>query len=197
MKISFATGATVGAGGALALAAFEGVGLPRSAQMADDGLPGKIAHLIEADRFQATMGETLMFVAPPGLEFEVILVVGAGRRDAWDTRAAELFAAHAYKAASASRAETLVIDLGGSSPGIAAHAAFGLRLASYRFDKYRTQKSKASGHKIAAAEIASDEPARVRKLSSDFQGWPMRSVSRAISFQNRLTSFIRRSSPDA
>ncbi len=154
MKIEFAKGgAPVGPGGALALAAFEGVGLSPTAQAPDEILPGKIAHLIEAGRFRGKMGETLTYMAPAGLDFDAILVVGAGRQDAWDARAAELFAAHACKAASAARVDSLVIDLRGSSPDIAAQATFGLRLASYRFDKYRTEQTAELGHRIATAKI--------------------------------------------
>ncbi len=160
MKIGFATqGAPVGADGALALAAFEGVGLPPDAQGANREVSARVGRLIEAGRFRGKMGETLTFAAPPGLEADAVLVVGAGRQDAWDARAAELFAAHAYKAARASGAPGLVIDLGGNAPDIAAHAAFGLRLASYRFDKYRTGETAESDQRIATAEILADEPA--------------------------------------
>jgi leucyl aminopeptidase len=129
------------------------------------------------------MGETLTLVAPEGLEFDVILAVGAGRQENWDTRAAELFAAHVYNAAKASRAESLVMDLRGSSPDIAAHVAFGLQLASYRFDKYRTQETKASGHKIPAAEIATAEPTLAEQAFQRLSG-----LADAICFTRDLVS---------
>ena len=184
MRIGFATsGAPVGPGAALALAAFEGAGLSPSAHLPDESFSAKIAHLIETGRFRAGMGETLTLVAPPGLEFDVILVVGAGREEIWDTRASELFAAHVYNAAKANRVESLVMDLRGGSPDIAAHAAFGLRLASYRFDKYRTRETKASGHRIAAAEIVVSEATLAEQALKQLSG-----LADAIRFARDLVS---------
>ncbi len=184
MKIGFATSeAPVGAGGALALAAFEGVGLPPDARGPNGDLSARIGRLIQAGRYQGKMGETVTFTAPPGLDADAVLVVGAGRQDAWDARAVELFAAHAYKAARASRADSLVIDLRGNSPDMAAHAALGLRLASYRFDKYRTRESEESGPRMTAAEIAADEPA-LAALAFE----PLSGLADAICFARDLVS---------
>jgi leucyl aminopeptidase len=182
MKIGFAArGAPVGAGAALALAAFEGVGLPPEAS--GGALAARVAGLIAAGRFRGKMGETLTFAAPPGLDADAVLVVGAGRRETWDARAAELFAAHAYKAASASKVDSLVIDLLGNPPDVAAHGAFGLRLASYRFDKYRTREPEGSGPRIASAEIAADEPALAAQAYERLSG-----LADAVCFARDLVS---------
>ena len=159
MKIEFTeTGAPVGGGAVLALAAFEGVGLQPAMQALDTALAAKVARLMERNRYSGRMGETLSFLTPPGLDAEAVLVIGAGKQDAWSPRGAELIAAHAYNAAKASGVETLVIALPDSSAEMAAHAAFGLRLAAYRFDKYRTRQKPESTHSIAAARIGADAP---------------------------------------
>jgi len=184
MKIEFATGgAPVRADGALALPAFEGVGLPPGAQALYGDLSARVGRLIEAGRYRGKMGETLTFTGPSGPDTDAVLVVGAGRQEAWDTRAAELFAGHAYKAASASRAPALVIDLGGYAPGVAAHAAFGLRLASYCFDRYRTREVEGSSHRIATADILADEPGPAAEAFERLSG-----LADAICFARDLVS---------
>ena len=159
MKIEFVGGgAPVGEGDALALLAFEDA-KPSSALAALDArLSGKIAALIARGRFKGHVGEKLSVLTPDGLAADSLLVVGAGPDDAWGGHAAELVAAHAYSAVKSSGARVLVIDLQGSSAEVAAQAAFGLNLASYRFDKYRTNTPQEQRHSIEATRIVVDEP---------------------------------------
>jgi leucyl aminopeptidase len=171
MKIEFTEpGAPVGGGAVLALAAFEGTGLAAAARALDAALAAKVARLIERGRFSGRMGETLSFLTPPWLDAEAVLVIGSGKPEAWNERAAELFAAHAYNAAKASGVETLVIALPDLSAQMAAHAAFGLRLASYRFDKYRTRQKPEAKHSIAAARIATEAPAKAAAAFETLSG---------------------------
>ena len=160
MKIEFTeTGAPIGGGAVLALAAFEDTGLPSAARELDAALAERVAGLSERGRFAGRPGETLSFLTPPGLDAETVLVIGVGKQDAWTPRGAELFAANAYKAAKASGVETLVIALPDSSAEMAAHAGFGLRLAAYRFDKYRTRQTPDAKHPVTTAQIGAEAPA--------------------------------------
>jgi leucyl aminopeptidase len=171
MKIEFTeTGAAIGGGAVLALAAFEDVGLPPAARDLDAALAAKVAALSKRGRYSGRAGEILSFLTPPGLDAETVLVIGAGKEEAWSPRAAELFAAQAYNAAKASGVETLVIALPDASAEMAAHAGFGLRLAAYRFDKYRTRQTPDAKHPVTTARVVADAPAEAAAAFETLSG---------------------------
>ena len=112
MRIEFVNpGASAGAGGILAARAFEGAVPSSVLEVLDRELAGKVARLVERGRFRGRLGEALTFLMPAGIDADSVLVVGAGRQDAWNIRSAELWAAHTYAAVKASGAGTLMIDL--------------------------------------------------------------------------------------
>ncbi|HEX3918325.1 MAG TPA: leucyl aminopeptidase [Caulobacteraceae bacterium] len=152
MKIEFVS-AGPAPGALLATPAFEGAGLADASL--DAALAAKVASLMAAGRFRGRMGDVLSFPTTG----DGVLVIGAGKPDAWNAGAAELFAAHAYNAAKPAGADTLVIALSGGSPEMAAQAGLGVRLASYRFDKYRTRQKPEDVHPVATVRIAADDPA--------------------------------------
>ena len=181
MKIEFAApGDPLQSGETLALPAFEKIGLAPAVQDLDGALSGKVADMMAAARFKARLGDTLSFLTPPNLKVDAVLVVGAGSQDGWNARRAELLAAHAYKAAKASDVGALAIDLRGHTPQIAAHAAFGLRLASYSFDKYRTDKTAPA---LQAARIVVEAPNRAAQAFERLCG-----LADAICFARDLVS---------
>jgi leucyl aminopeptidase len=149
MKIEFAAPGPL-SGALLATPAFEGAGLCDASL--DAALTAKVGALMAAGRFHGRMGEVLSFPTTA----DGVLVVGAGKE--WTGRAAELFAAHAYNAAKPAGAERLVIDLRGASPEVAAQAGLGVRLAAYRFDKYRTRQKPEDAHPAGTVRIAADDP---------------------------------------
>jgi leucyl aminopeptidase len=79
-----------------------------------------------------------MVAAVSGAKAESILLVGAGSADKIDDLAVEAFGGNAYAAVKLSGAEVLTIDASNLSPEQAARVGFAVRLAAYRFDKYRT-----------------------------------------------------------
>src|SRR4051794_26473646 len=130
MDIEFvAAGAATAAKTAVARVVFEG-----------ETLSGPLANAVAASRFTAAKGQTLDILAPQGLEAARLVLIGAGKKDAFDPLGAEAAAAHAYNAVKTSGLATLRLELPGADAATAAQAAFGLRLASYRFDKYRTKE---------------------------------------------------------
>ncbi|PZO48095.1 MAG: leucyl aminopeptidase, partial [Alphaproteobacteria bacterium] len=81
-------------------------------------------------------------LAPEGVDFARVLVIGLGKPDAADGMAVERWAGHAVKRTLTSGAEKLVLQPD-ALPAVTkaeagAHAAMGARLATYRFDTYRT-----------------------------------------------------------
>jgi hypothetical protein len=78
MKIEFAApGGSFRSSETLALPAFEEIGLAPTVEDLDSALFTKVADLMKAGRFKGRLGDTLSFLAPPSLEADAVLVVGA------------------------------------------------------------------------------------------------------------------------
>lgn len=140
--------------------AFEGADTPLPQESVDPELSSVIALAVAQERFDAALGKSLHVVLPKTAEPRRVVIVGAGTRSAWSARTAELWGAHAHNAAKGSASADIVLRLEGHDPEIAAAAAFGVRLASYRFDKYRTRKMPHSKPVITAATVITSDPAR-------------------------------------
>ena len=147
-----------GPDGVLAVPALGGA-LGSAAQALDGQLGGAITRAIAAGRFKGELGQTLELLAPSGVDAGRVLVVGAGPLDKVDALAIETSAAHAYQAVKSSGAATLVLRLPGEPPALSARAAFGVKLASYRFDKYRTTEKPEKKPSIQRVLLAVDDPA--------------------------------------
>jgi leucyl aminopeptidase len=171
MKIEFVLpGAQVGKTCAVAVPAFEGGALSSAATGLDKATGGAVTRAIAAGRFTGALGQTLDLIAPHGVEAARVLIVGCGARDKFDTRTAELAAGHAYQAVKASGAETLVLQLPGAPTEISSHAAFGVRLAAYRFDKYRTTEKPEKKPSVKRVQIGVDDPKAAKKAFKSLVG---------------------------
>src|SRR5690349_15572457 len=95
-------------------------------------LEGQLGRAAAATRFTGAKGQTLDVLAPEG-DMARLLLVGAGKTEAFDAIAAEHAAATAYGALKASGLTTLRVELPKGDAALAARAALGLRLACYRF----------------------------------------------------------------
>jgi len=159
MKIEFvAKDAAASADTAIAVLAFESGGLSAGAEALDARLSGAAKKAIGAGRFKGKSGDVIELVAPAGVEAGRVLVVGAGEKDKLDASAVETFGATAFKTVKTSGAETLHIAAEGLEPALAAAAAFGARLASYRFDKYRTTEPVEKKPSVTALRVLCDDP---------------------------------------
>ncbi|MHB8530010.1 MAG: leucyl aminopeptidase [Caulobacteraceae bacterium] len=171
MKIDFApTETPAGLDAALAVLAFEGGLLSPAAEAADRALHGGIRRAIAQGRFKGETGQHLDLIAPNGLEAARVVVVGAGKKTQFDARAAETAAAHAYGAVKASGAQLLVLRLGDASADEAAGAGLGIRLAAYRFDKYRTREKAEKKPSIAKVKIGVGDPKAAAKAFKILSG---------------------------
>jgi len=184
MKIEFVASDTrVEKNAALAVAAFEGGGLSAAAETLDKATGGAVTRAIAGGRFTGAPGQTLDLVAPHGLEAARALVVGCGARDKFDARAAELAAGHAFHAVKLSGVDTLVFQMPGAPTEISSHAAFGARLAAYRFDKYRTMEKAEKKPSVKRVQIAVDDPMAAKKAFKTLDG-----LADAIAFTRDLVS---------
>ena len=153
MKIEFVEpGKSVSEGTVEAIFAFAGEAPSLPGRAADAELSGTITKAGRARRFKGEVGECLSLVVPLKRGVAQFAIAGAGARNSWSASKAELAAAHVYNAAKSSGATTLMLRLDESTAAIAAQAAFGVRLASYRFDKYRTKPAARAKSSIGVAE---------------------------------------------
>jgi leucyl aminopeptidase len=184
MKIEFvAPGAPAAPSGAAAVLVFEGAALSGPAAALDQASGGALNRAINATGFTGAKGRTLDIVAPPGLDLARVLLVGAGPREGFDAQAAETAAAEAYQALKTSGAKTLTLGLDDLPAAFAARAAMGVRLASYRFDRYRTKEKPEKKPSIEAVRISVGEVAAAQAADQ-----PTKAVADAVTFARDLVS---------
>ncbi|HKP77663.1 MAG TPA: leucyl aminopeptidase [Phenylobacterium sp.] len=172
MDIQFvAPGAAVPAKAAVARIVFEG-----------ETHDGAVAQAMSASRFTGGKGQTLDILAPQGLDAARLVLVGAGKRDGFDALAAEHAAAAAYNAVKTSGLELLRVE-GAGGAQLAARAALGVRLASYRFDKYRTKEAAEKKPSILKTIVAADDADAALEAFA-----PLAALADAISFTRDLVS---------
>ncbi|MFL5295994.1 MAG: leucyl aminopeptidase [Phenylobacterium sp.] len=173
MDIEFvAAGAPLEARSAVARIAFEG-----------GTLDGPLAQAAAGSRFTGAKGQTLDVLAPSGTEAARLVVVGAGKAEGFDALGVEHAAASAYNAVKASGLSTLRLELAEPTAEHAAHAALGVRLASYRFDKYRTKEPAEKKPSVTKTQIAvADADAAAQAFA------PLAALADAVAFTRDLVS---------
>jgi leucyl aminopeptidase len=140
--------------GILAVVVFEGDFAPAALVEAATG--GQIARATAGSRFKGGEGQILDIVAPVGLAASRLIVVGAGPKGEFTAMRAENAAAAAYNACKMAGADALTILAPGGADEVA-RAAFGVRLAAYRFDRYRTTEPQDKKPSVTSVNIASDD----------------------------------------
>jgi leucyl aminopeptidase len=162
---------------------FEGAALAGPAAEADSAAGGALTRGVASGRFKGAKGQTLDLIAPAGLAVGRLLAFGLGEAEKLDDLAIEQGAAAAFAAVKASGLETLTLDLGGLTPAQAARAAFGVALAAYRFDKYRTTEKPDKTPSITTVQVAVDD---VEAAEAAFA--PLKALAEAIAFSRDLVS---------
>jgi leucyl aminopeptidase len=123
--------------------------LTKSAQALDRKTSGAIKRAIKAGRFEGNKGQSLSLVAPAGTRLDRILLVGLGKPDEITVTEMENLGGRVYADTQRDKGGAVAVAVDAvpnavlSATDIAARMAYGARLRSYRFDKYRT-KEKAS-----------------------------------------------------
>jgi leucyl aminopeptidase len=183
MQIEFVTAPKIEeVEGAVAVIAYESA-LSGAGRDFDAAMGGAVTRAIEGGRFKAGKGQSLDIVAPSGLAAQRLVVVGAGAKDAFDLDVAESVAAQAYGVVKTSGAETLTVYLSDDAPAAAARAAFAIRLAAYRFDRYRTTEPADKKPSVTSVRIVTGNPdAAVEALV------PLAAVADGVIFARDLVS---------
>jgi len=131
-------------------------------------LDGQFKKAAKGASFNGEKGKSFSSFAPEGLNVSRLVACGVGDSKDFD---AEMFGAKVAKALMMSE-PTITLHLGGMdvSPDAAARAAVGMRLAAYRFDKYRTKLAANKKPVLKTIKIACDEPAKARASYTQYHG---------------------------
>ena len=172
-----------GASGAFAALAFDGAVLSAAATSLDQASGGTLSRAAASAGFTGVKGKTLDIVAPAGLDFARVLLVGAGVQADFNAKAVEIAAAEAYQALKTCGAETLTLGLRGLSTELAAHAGLGVRLAAYRFDRYRTREKPDRKPSVHVVRIETDDVAAAKRAFK-----PLSALADAVIFARDLVS---------
>jgi len=160
---------------------------PKAAQarLVYEGAPADatLSQAAAASRFTGAKGQVLDVLAPSGSEAARLVLVGLGKKELVDALGVEHGAASAYGAVKTSGLTHLRIELPNAGPELAARAALGVLLASYRFDKYRTKEPAEKKPSIVTVEIVADDVAKAKEAFE-----PLLALSDAITFTRDLVS---------
>ena len=181
MKIEFV--AAVDAAEILAVPVHEDRVLADSGSKLDEQSGGALTRAMSKGRFVGKAGQTLMVAAVSGAKAESILLVGAGSADKIDDLAVEAFGGNAYAAVKLSGAEVLTIDASNLSPEQAARVGFAVRLAAYRFDKYRTTQKPDKIPSINTVRVVTSD---LRAAEAALE--PLTAVADGVTFARDLVS---------
>jgi len=181
MDIEFVVaGAPTPAKAAYALLVFEGDLLGGAAGEIDRAAGGALSRALEAGRFTGAKGQVLDMPGLAGIDAGRFLLVGAGKAAAFNDTAAEHAAAAAFNAVKSSGTTLLRVQ---GPPDKAAHMAMGVRLAAYRFDRYKTKEPAEKKPSVVMTQIVSDD---VDAALAAFA--PLSAVADAVVFSRDLVS---------
>lgn len=186
MKIEFTTGAldSVGdAASAVALLTWEQQLESGLLGAADRLTGGAVARALAAGRFKGARDEVLELLAPTGLRAARLVLVGGGLRDQADDIAIEHAAARAFRAVQTSGVTALAVICSELTARQAAHAALGVLLGSYRFDRYRTKEKPQDKPSVATVQIV---VADVQATRAEFSS--LAAVAEAVRYTRDLVS---------
>ncbi len=166
--------------GTLIVLAVEGTKLLPSAQKVDDAMKGGLTKAMRAAAFKGKSGQVMEIPAPAGVGVTRLIVAGLGAAKSLKTAALENTAGtmvtllNKARIKQAALAADPIADSGISDADIAAHLAFGAKLAAYRFDAYMTKQTPDQKPTLSKLTVLAKTPARAKKqwdtLSAIAQG---------------------------
>jgi len=168
MNITFAAPAAVAAG-SWVVGAVEGAALLPAAVQADKASGGALTRALKFAAFKGRPGQMVEVLAPAGLGATRLLLVGLGKAEALDEKALETIGAQlaARLLAAGEKSASVQIEAPKGCKvkkgEIAAHLAFGAKLRSYAFTRYRTRNLDEFEQKLAAITLLTPEPAAAKK----------------------------------
>jgi leucyl aminopeptidase len=171
MQISFVGSADVTAkdGGAWVVGATEKAALLPAAVRLDKASGGALTRALKFSSFTGKSGQFLEVLAPAGMKFSRLLLVGMGKPEALDEKGLETLGAQIVGRlfTAGETAASIEIDVPKDAKvkkaELAAHLAFGARLKSYAFDKYRTRNLDEYEKKLKTVRIVTPDAGAAKK----------------------------------
>ena len=170
MQISFVEPSRAAAGGgAWVVGAVEGGALLPAAVRWDKACGGALTRALKYSRFTGKSGQMLEVLAPAGVKASRLLLIGLGKAEALEEKGLETLGAQIVGRlyTSGETAASFEVDVPKGSKvkkaELAAHLAFGAKLKSYAFDKYRTRNLDEYEKKLKAVRIVTPDPAAAKK----------------------------------
>jgi leucyl aminopeptidase len=175
--------------GALVVPVLEGRVLPTTAAEADRLTGGAVTRAMNNGRFEGKKDQTLTLIAPSGMGISRLVLIGVGKAKEIDDLKMQGFGgvAVAQLQSSGEAGAEIAVDVLPDSPlspgEAAANIAFGARLRSYRFDKYRTKEKKEEKPSLRKLSILVEDLTVARKAYQ-----PLDSVAQGVEFTRDLVS---------
>ena len=189
MKVGFSKSG-VPARGALAVIAFSGGKLSKAAEAADAKSGGAIRRAIRASpRFKGEKGQFVEVLGPAGLRVTRIVVAGVGKSADVDGPALENLGGTLAKRVTATGDTILSIaadPMAGSplsGPELAAHIAYGAKLGTFRFDRYRTTEKEEKKPSLTNLNVLTANPAAARRAFA-----PLLGIAESVVFARNLVT---------
>ena len=145
MKISFARVAMPGTGAVVA-AVTEGAKLNGFAHKLDQKLDGALSRAIKKSYFDGKLGQQLNIIAPFGSRIDEVILLGLGKASELTELEVQKLGGAIYTKTNRAKSGIVYVILenvagsGIAASKMAAQIAYGARLRSYRFDKYKTKQ---------------------------------------------------------
>ncbi len=163
--------------------------LSPTAAALDKDTGGAIKRAIAASRFTGRKDEVLGVLAPPGLALGRVLLLGLGKTQALDEAALQSLGGNIVaqlNSVGESEAAVVLDKLDGMAlkpPEAAANLAYGARLRSYRFDKYRTKEKPEQKPSLKTLAVMNRDPAGARRAFA-----PLEKIAEGVFFTRDLVS---------
>jgi leucyl aminopeptidase len=141
-----------------------------TAQGLDDATKGGLSRAVSASRFSGKEGQSLEVLAPAGLENTRVLLIGVG--DGLSELECENLGGRILShmnEVGETTAHICVEEGGDDLSTIASKIAYGAKLASYRFSRYRTKEASDRKPTLRALTLRVSGAARARKTFQDLE----------------------------
>ncbi len=188
MKISFSAPA-LPEKGVVVVGILEDRMLTPSASRLDERMKGGITRAMAVSRFKGKKNQSLAIVAPADTRLDHVLLVGLGKAADIDALRAQALGGRIYAAlgAQGGASAAVAVDTLEGCPmtpaEMAAELAFGVRLRSYRFDKYRTKEKDEDKPGLRFLSVLCEHGGEARKLYASHAA-----VADAVRFARDLVS---------
>jgi leucyl aminopeptidase len=189
MEISFAE-ADEPRSGAVVVGIWDEAVLTPAARWVDEATGGAIRRALSAaPRFKGKKDELLPIIGPAGLAVNRIVLAGLGKPAAVNPRVLQQLGGNlvAHLNGAGEAEATFAIDVGGEGnidqADAAAHLAFGARLKSYRFDKYKTKQKPEQKASLRRITVSTAVPGAAERAYQ-----PLDKTADAVFFTRDLVS---------